>query len=75
MIESKVDHLYPGLLLLNQKLKFHKYLLYMSAPVSSLTSFLNGGLISAKKNPNKTFFSIFLEKHIVLMVMFTNNVL
>lgn len=47
----------------------------MSAPVSSLTSFLNGGLISAKKKTNRTFFSIFLEKHIVLMVMFTNNVL
>lgn len=47
----------------------------MSAPVSSLTSFLNGGLISAKKNPTEHSFQFFLEKHIVLMVMFTNNVL
>lgn len=49
MIEIKVEHLYSGLLLLNEMLSFHKYVLYRSAPVAASTSFLNGGLISAKK--------------------------
>lgn len=50
MIEIEVEHLYSGLLLLNQMLIFYKYLLYLSAPVAASTSFLNGGLISVKEN-------------------------
>lgn len=50
MIEIKVEHLYSGLLLLNQMLSFYKYLLYLSAPVALSTSFLNEGLISVKEN-------------------------
>lgn len=50
MIEIKVEHLYSGLLLLNQMFSFYKYLLYLSAPVALSTSFLNGGLISVKEN-------------------------
>lgn len=34
----------------------------MSAPVSSLTSFLNGGLISAKKKPTEHSFQFFFRK-------------
>lgn len=50
MIEIKVEHLYSGLLLLNQMLSFYKYLLYLSAPVALSTSFLNEGLITVKEN-------------------------